>query len=122
MQVRHDRLTELTAAIFRAAGCQGPEAECVATHLVEANLVGHDSHGVLRVGKYLEWMRNGWLKANQAPTIVFESDAVAIVDGNRGFGQVIGEFAGSLGTTKAAKSGIAMIAISEKNFIMNSKI
>jgi len=116
------RLVALVTAIMHAAGCNAVEAATIARRLIDSNLVGHDSHGVLRVGKYLEWMRNGWLKANQAPTIVFESDAVAIVDGNRGFGQVIGEFAGSLGTTKAAKSGIAMIAISEKNFIMNSKI
>ena len=38
-------------------------------------------------------MRKGWVRANQTPTIVFESDTIAIVDGNRGFGQVVGEFA-----------------------------
>ncbi len=65
----------------------------VARRLVDSNLVGHDSHGVIRVGKYLEWMRNGWVRPNQSPTIVFESDTIAIIDGNRGFGQVVGEFA-----------------------------
>ena len=105
------RLVELVTAIMHAAGCNAVEAATVARRLVDSNLVGHDSHGVLRVGKYLEWMRSGWLKANQGPTIVFESDAVAIIDGNRGFGQVVGEFAGSLGTTKAAKTGIAMIGL-----------
>ncbi len=105
------RLVELVTAIMHAAGCNAVEAATVARRLVDSNLVGHDSHGVLRVGKYLEWMRSGWLKANQTPTVVFESDAIAIVDGNRGFGQVVGEFAGSLGTTKAAKTGIAMIGL-----------
>ena len=105
------RLVELVTKIMHAAGCNAVEAATIARRLVDSNLVGHDSHGVLRVGKYLEWMRSGWLKANQAPTIVFESDAIAIVDGNRGFGQVVGEFAGSLGTTKAAKTGIAMIGL-----------
>jgi uncharacterized oxidoreductase len=56
-------------------------------------------------------MRSGWLRANQAPTITFESDTIAIVDGNRGFGQVVGEFTGKLGTTKAAKAGIAMVGL-----------
>jgi len=105
------RLIELVAEIMGAAGCRREEAATIARRLVDSNLVGHDSHGVLRVGKYLEWMRKGWVKANQAPTVVFESDAVAIVDGNRGFGQVVGEFAGALGTRKAAKSGIAMVGL-----------
>jgi hydroxycarboxylate dehydrogenase B len=105
------RLSELVAAIMRGAGCADKEAQTIARRLVESNLVGHDSHGVLRVGKYLEWMREGWLRANQAPSIVFESDCIAIVDGNRGFGQVIGEFAGALGIAKAAKTGIAMVGL-----------
>ena len=105
------RLVEVVAAVMHGAGCNAAEAATVARRLVDSNLVGHDSHGVLRVVKYLEWMREGWLKANQTPTIVFESETIAIVDGNRGFGQVVGEFAGRLGTAKAAKTGIAMVGL-----------
>ncbi len=105
------KLIELVAAIMRGAGCAAGEAKTVARRLVDSNLVGHDSHGVIRVGKYLEWMRDGWVKASQTPTVVFETDTIAIVDGNRGFGQVVGEFAGKLGTAKAAKSGIAMVGL-----------
>jgi uncharacterized oxidoreductase len=105
------RLIGLVAAIMQDGGCHAKEAATVARRLVDANLVGHDSHGVIRVGKYLEWMRSGWLRANQTPTTAFESDTIAIVDGNRGFGQVVGEFTGKLGTTKAAKTGIAMVGL-----------
>jgi hypothetical protein len=105
------RLTELVSAIMRRAGCGEQEADTVARRLVDSNLVGHDSHGVLRVGKYLEWMREGWLLANQTPTIAFESEAIAIVDGNRGFGQVVGEFAGRLGIAKAGRIGIALVGL-----------
>jgi uncharacterized oxidoreductase len=105
------KLVALVDAIMRAAGCNDIEAATIARRLADSNLVGHDSHGVLRVGRYLEWMRNGWVKANQTPTIVFESDAIAIVDGNRGFGQVVGEFAGGRGIQKAARTGIAMIGL-----------
>ena len=104
-------LIELVTAIMQGAGCNPAEAATIAWRLVDSNLVGHDSHGVLRVGKYLEWMREGWVKANQTPTIVFDSDVIAIVDGNRGFGQVVGEFAGKLGTKKAAKTGIALVGL-----------
>jgi uncharacterized oxidoreductase len=105
------RLVELTAAIMEAAGCGAAEARTVARRLVDANLAGHESHGVLRVPRYLEWMRAGWLRANQSPTTVFESDTIAIVDGNRGFGQVIGEQAVNLGIAKAAAQGIAMVGL-----------
>ena len=105
------KLVELVTAIMHAGGCDATEAATVARRLVDSNLVGHDSHGVIRVGKYLEWVRAGWLVPNRVPTVVFENDAIAIVDGNRGFGQVVGEFAGRLGTRKAATSGIAMVGL-----------
>ena len=109
--VSASRLTELVAAIMHAAGCSVEESHTIARRLVDSNLVGHDSHGVIRVGKYLEWMRAGWLKPNQPPTMVFDSGTLAIIDGNRGFGQVIGEYATKLGIEKAAEKGIAMIGL-----------
>jgi len=105
------KLANLVAAIMEGAGCRPDEAKTVARRLVDSNLVGHDSHGVLRVAKYLEWMRDGTLRPNTPPTVVFESDTIAIVDGNRGFGQVIGEFAAGLGIAKAREKGIAMIGL-----------
>ncbi len=109
--VAASRLVDMVAAIMRGGGCDAHEATLIARRLVDSNLVGHDSHGVIRVGKYLEWMRKGWVKANQSPSIVFESETIAIIDGNRGFGQVVGEFAGRTGTAKAAETGIAMIGL-----------
>ncbi len=96
---------------MQGGGSASSEAGTVARRLVDSNLVGHDSHGVIRVGKYLEWVRAGWLAPNGKPTLVFDNDVIAIVDGNRGFGQVVGEFAGKLGTAKAAKMGIAMVGL-----------
>jgi uncharacterized oxidoreductase len=105
------KLVAVVAAIMEAGGSSEAEARTIADRLVDSNLVGHESHGVLRVGKYLEWVREGWLKPNAAPSIVFDSDALAIIDGNRGFGQVVGEFATRFGVAKAAKTGIAMIGL-----------
>jgi hydroxycarboxylate dehydrogenase B len=109
--VAADRLVRLVAAIMAQGGSRADEAQTIARRLVDSNLVGHDSHGVIRVGKYLEWVREGWLRPNQAPTIVTESETFAIVDGNHGFGQVVGEFAASLGIRKAARTGIALIGL-----------
>jgi len=105
------KLVDFVAAVMHGAGSSDAEARTVATRLVDSNLVGHDSHGVLRVGKYLEWVRDGTLKPNTAPEIVFDSDTIAIVDGRRGFGQVTGELATRMGIAKARVKGIAMVGL-----------
>jgi uncharacterized oxidoreductase len=105
------KLEKLVAVIMRGGGCAHQEAATIARRLVDSNLVGHESHGVLRVPRYLDWIKDGTLKPNMAPTVVFDSDTIAIIDGNRGFGQVIGEFAAKLGIAKARKTGIAMIGL-----------
>jgi len=105
------QLVGLVTAIMNGAGSELEEAETIARRLVDSNLVGHDSHGVLRVTKYLEWVREGTLRPNTSPTVVFESDSIAIIDGNRGFGQVIGAFAAGLGIDKARAHGIAMVGL-----------
>ena len=105
------KLASLVAAIMERAGCDAEEAATVARRLVDSNLVGHESHGVLRVATYVGWVRNGTLRPNTAPSVVFDSDTIAIVDGNRGFGQVIGEFAVNLGVGKARVTGIAMVGL-----------
>ena len=106
-----DNLIAAVTAVMHAAGSNAGEAQTIARRLVESNLVGHDSHGVLRVGKYLEWVRAGWLVPNAQPSVVFDNAALAIIDGNRGFGQVVGEYATRLGIDKAASSGIAMVGL-----------
>lgn len=105
------KLVDLVDAIMQGAGSSAAEARAIATRLVDSNLVGHDSHGVLRVAKYLEWVHDGTLKPNTAPEIVFDSDTIAIVDGHRGFGQVTGEFATRMGIAKARSKGIAMVGL-----------
>ena len=105
------KLTRFVAAIMHGAGCGEGEAATIARRLVDSNLVGHDSHGVLRVPRYLDWIKDGTLRPNMEPTLVFDSDTIAIVDGNRSFGQVTGEFATKLGIAKAREKGIAMIGL-----------
>src|SRR5437660_5870938 len=111
MNIRPDRLCRLTAAILRAAGCDPAEADRIASHLVEANLVGHDSHGVIRVPSYVRWLREGKVLANRTAEIVFENEAIAVLDGRFGFGQTIGEQAVRLGIAKAERHGVAVIAL-----------
>ncbi len=109
--IEEEALRALVAGIFAAAGCDAPEARRVAEHLVSSNLAGHDSHGVIRVPRYVSWLREGKVRAGQGLTVISESPTHAVVDGNRGFGQTIGELAVDLGIAKARAAGIGVIAL-----------
>src|SRR5262245_9497370 len=111
MRIPHEQLKQLVTRIFAAAGCRPPENERIAHYLVEANLVGHDSHGVIRVPSYVTWLREGKVRANQELKVVHENDVIAVVDGQFGFGQVIGERAMQLGIAKCRKLGVAVVAL-----------
>jgi hydroxycarboxylate dehydrogenase B len=106
-----DGLERLVGAIFEHAESRPEEARTIARHLVAANLVGHDSHGVIRVSRYVAYSREGKVRANQQATIAFETDSLALVDGHRGYGQVIGEQAVRIGIDKASKCGIVMVGL-----------
>jgi uncharacterized oxidoreductase len=111
MKIQHGRLKELVAAMFTAAGCREPEAERIGHYLVEANLAGHDSHGVIRVPSYIEWLRAGKVLPNKTLKIVYENDVIAVVDGEFGFGQSLGEQAMKLGIDKSSRHGVAVVAL-----------
>ncbi len=111
MILSHDRLEHLVNQIFAAGGCAPAEHTRIAHFLVGANLVGHDSHGVIRAPTYIDWLRAGKVRANQKLEIVFENDAIAVVDGQFGFGQVMGEEAMKVGIDKARRQGVAVVAL-----------
>lgn len=111
MKINAAPLRGLVRAIFAAAGCHDDEATRIARYLVEANLVGHDSHGVIRVATYIDWLRAGKVKANLALKVVFENEAMAIVDGQFGFGQTMAEAAMKIGLLKVRRFGVAAVAL-----------
>ncbi len=112
-----DTLRGFIAGIFTAAGCSGEEAGRIGHHLVSANLAGHDSHGVIRVPRYVQWLDEGKVHAGQTLTVVTESATHAVVDGNQGFGQTIGPLAVDLGIGKARTAGLAVVALRNSGHI-----
>ncbi|MBX3412874.1 MAG: malate/lactate/ureidoglycolate dehydrogenase [Pirellulales bacterium] len=111
MLIAAPALERLVASIFYKAGCHETEANQIARYLVEANLVGHDSHGVIRVAPYIDWLRDGRVVANQSIEVVLDAETFAVVDGRFGFGQVVGEATMRLGLEKARRHGVAVIAL-----------
>jgi len=103
-------LERLVAAIFRAAGCEAEEAEQVAHYMIDGNLTGHDSHGVIRTGRYVSWIGSRVFPGHHL-SVVSDLGAIAIVDGHNGFGQIIGKEATQIGIDKAKKNGVAVVAL-----------
>ena len=104
-------MQDYVAAIFRAAGSEPEEAEIIAAHLVEANLAGHDSHGVMRVYKYVDWVKAGQVVPNRHATVVTDRGAMVLVDGDFGYGQVIGKEAMAIAAERAKAHGFAAMSI-----------
>src|SRR5207302_9920866 len=74
--------------LFQAAGVPAEEAQIVSASLVGANLRGHDSHGVMRVTQYIDFVEKGTYRTGVALKIEHETPAVVACDGQWGFGQV----------------------------------
>lgn len=84
-----DELSATVAAIFRAAGAGEDDAALVAQSLVDAELAGHASHGLIRVTEYLGQIRDGGIDPAAQPEVVTDGGATIVVDGHWGFGQVV---------------------------------
>ena len=99
------------ALIFETAGAESGEATEIATNLVEANLAGHDSHGVVRTQRYVEWSRIGDVHFGRHIERVIDADAFALLEGHHGFGQVLGREAVEVGLEKARMAGVSVVAL-----------
>jgi hydroxycarboxylate dehydrogenase B len=111
LRIGHDSLRSFVESIFAAAASSAEEARIVADHLVDANLKGHDSHGVIRTAKYVEWVRDGQLLPNRHAAVVQDGAAVVVLDGGFGYGQVIGREAMDIATERAPRAGLCAAAI-----------
>lgn len=109
MLITQQRLTEFATQIFVALGTTHERANIVANHLVEANLKGHDSHGVGMIPAYVGSAKNGNLEVNGDAELVKDQGAVLLVDGKMGFGQVVGRQATDMGIERARQTGIACV-------------
>ena len=105
------RLRALVSAILQAAGSAPDEAGIVAAHLVDANLVGHDSHGVGMLPLYLGSVRRGGLFFNRPPRLVSDGGAVLVYDGERGFGHPAARVVLDVAMARAREFGVAIVAL-----------
>jgi uncharacterized oxidoreductase len=97
--------------IYKAKGTPEEEANIVATHQVKANLVGHDSHGMIHVPEYCERIDKGHIVPGAPFVVEQETPTTAVINGNWGFGFVVTEKATKVVIEKAKTSGVAAITI-----------
>ncbi len=111
------RLTQIARRVFAAAGSAEEEGNIVGDHLVEANLKGHDSHGVGMIPSYLRNLAAGKAATNQPGRVVSDNGSIIVYDGERGWGQIVARNATLLGIGRAKRDGVAVVALRNAHHI-----
>lgn len=104
-------MTEFTQRIFESHDLPTMVAQQVAESLVLANLSGHDSHGVIRILEYVDWVDRELVNPHAQLSVLSERPCILILDGDFGFGQVIGRQAMQLGIAKARIDGVCIMSL-----------
>jgi len=111
IHIRPERLVDVVASVFGGAGAPESSARQVAESLVENNLAGHESHGVLRVGYYVRCILDGTLDPFGEIVTVRESAATALLDGGRNFGQICATKAMDTAIEKARAHDVGIVTM-----------
>ncbi len=110
-------LTQKISSILLAAGSSQQEASTVASNLVMANLSGHDSHGVGMLPRYIDALLEGGLQPNTNVKLNLDAGALLALDGQRGYGQVVGEQAMTLAIERAQELGSCIMALGNSHHL-----
>ena len=86
--IERDEMVALSAEILRSIGTPADDALSVADSLVQAQEAGHASHGIIRLIEYTSFVERGWVIPTGQPKIVSDRGAVALIDGQWGWGQI----------------------------------
>jgi uncharacterized oxidoreductase len=116
-RIKAEVLTDFVRDIFIAAGCSQEESARIGKSLVAANLAGHDSHGVQRVPRYVQWKQSGMLHPDQKVEVVVDTPVIAIIDGRFGFGQTVAPQAVQIGIDKCKAMGLSAIGLRNSGHI-----
>jgi LDH2 family malate/lactate/ureidoglycolate dehydrogenase len=114
-RVDADRLIDFAAAVYSGAGMPEADARLVADTLVQADLWGHQSHGVLRLGWYLDRVRNKVMNPVTKPEFAVDAGAVAVIDGHDGVGHVLTALATREAVKRARAHGIGVVGVRMSN-------
>jgi LDH2 family malate/lactate/ureidoglycolate dehydrogenase len=114
-RIDSQRLIEFATSVYTSVGMPEPDGRLVADTLVQADLWGHQSHGLLRLGWYLDRIRNGVMKPVTAPEFVVDAGSIAIIDGHDGVGHVLTMLATREAIKRSKAHGIAVVGVPSSN-------
>jgi LDH2 family malate/lactate/ureidoglycolate dehydrogenase len=109
------RLADFVARAFVAAGLPQADAQAVAALMVEADLRGSDTHGVIRLPLYVRRLRGGGINAKPNIRLVSDRASVALIDGDNGMGHLVMRRAAELAIKKAEATGIGWVGARMSN-------
>lgn len=112
-----DALVRLGTAIFTSLGAPKEKAQFVSETIVEANLTGHDSHGVISFVAYAERIKGGYIDVEAEPTIVRETPTTALIDGCWSFGQLTAMRTMEVAVEKAREKQVSAVSAYRCNHI-----
>lgn len=115
--VQADRLRQISEVLFEKAGASAEEAATVSRHCVNANLTGHDSHGIIQVPTYIDRIDRGHIVPGAPFEIVQESATTTVINGNWGFGYVVNERAMNMTIEKAKTSNVAAATVFHQSHV-----
>jgi uncharacterized oxidoreductase len=110
-----DKAELYITSLFERLGTPERNARLVANHLVEASLLGHDSHGIMRAVQYCAAIERGELIPDTQPQILRESTAGVVLNGRCAFGQVAAAEAMTLAMRKATECGVGTVTLRNCN-------
>jgi LDH2 family malate/lactate/ureidoglycolate dehydrogenase len=116
-RVPADRLERMGVALLVAAGASAEEAKAVAKGCVDANLAGHDSHGVIAIPTYIDRVKAGHIIPGAPWSIVQETATTTVIDGHWGFGFHVNAKAMQLTIDKARTSNVAACTVFRQSHV-----
>lgn len=97
--------------MMQAAGATESVARRVVEHLVESNLVGIDSHGIIRLTDYISWLSEGKVASDNRMEVLQDRDATCLIDAHFTFGALAGSEASRLAAEKARQHGVGIVSV-----------
>ena len=110
-----EQLRAFGSEVLTALGVPAPHAALVADSLVQADLWGHGSHGLLRLPWYVARLRSGAMRAVTEPVVLSDTGPLVLLDGRDGIGQVLADRARELAVERAGTHGVGVVGVRNSN-------
>ena len=111
LSIEVDKVSTIIKTIFLRLGCSEKTSGAISEHLIDANLCGVESHGIMRVLQYAEQMQNGTINVNSEPNVITTKTGATRVDGGMSIGIPVMTLAYDTGMNLSKKNGLSALSV-----------